>query len=340
MILYKKDNLLCYEDIGGTNRIRCVYDSHAEFDDAGNNKIIVSIYRYQGKSHKNFFRKTLNASDIKDRLEVSYGSTFKDVIFGFNRGMDVNAQDQTTDDVIVKFNKVSNSTTLSIAGSIDDRTLTLTSVAGEAAGKYIILFDPLGKRFTPYHQVGAAVGNVITIDGPLDFDYPSGTFVDLTDTNMAVDGSSTPQIFGLRGTGAPPGVDIDFDMTRITISCLTATAVDLSKFGDLDVLTNGLQFRQRNNRYKNSFNVKTNREIDAIFGLNFKPYSATNPVQGQHGYTAMLTYADMGNIGVSKRLPIGTDFESIVQDNLLVAQSGGRQITLLEIYAEGHIVEP
>lgn len=340
MILYKKDNLLCYEDIGGTNRIRCVSDSYAEFDDVGNNQIIVSLCRYQGREHKNFFRKTFVSSDIKDRLGISYGTTFHDVIFGFNKGVDTNAQDQTTDDIIVKFNKIANSTTLSSAGSIDDRTITLTSVTGEAAGKYIILFDPLGKRFTPFHQVGPAVGNVISLDGPLDFDYPSGTFVDLSDTNMAVDGSSTPQIFGIRGTGAPPGVDIDFDMTRIMFSCLTATAVDLSKFGDLDVLTNGLQLRQRNNRYKNSFNVKTNREIDAIFGLDFKPYSATNPVQGQHGFTARLTYAGMHKIGVSKRLPIGTDFESIVQDNLLAAQSGGRQITLLEVYAEGHIVSP
>lgn len=340
MILYKKDNYLCYEDIGGTGRVKCVDDSRAEFDDAGNNEIIVSLYRYQGRAHKNFFTKTFNTSDIKDRLNVSYGTTFKDVIFGFNKGLDVNAQDQTTDDVIIKFNKFTNGTTLSVAGSIDDRTITLTSVAGEIAGKYIVLFHPSSKRFSTFHQVGAAAGNVITIDGPLDFDYPVGTFVDLSDTNMAVDGSSTPQIFGLRGTGAPPGVDIDFDMTRIIMSCLTATSVDLSKFGDLDALPNGLQFRQRNNRYKNSFNIKTNREIDFIFGTGWKPYSAQNAQQGQHGFTAMLTYADMGNIGVSKRLPIGTDFESIVQDNLLAAQSGGRQITLLEIMAEGHIVEP
>ncbi len=340
MILYKKDNYLCYEDIGGTGRIRCIPDSHPEFDNAGNNRIIVSIFRYEGREHKNFFTETFDASDIKDRLGVSYGSTFHDVIFGFNKGLDVNSQDQTTDDVIVKFNKVSNSTTLSTAGSIDDRTLTLTSVAGEAAGKYIILFDPSGKRFSTFHQVGAATGNIINIDGPLDFDYPAGTFVDLSDTNMAVDGSSTPQIFGLRGTGEPSGISIDFDMTRIMFSGLTETPVDLSKFGDLDALANGLQFRQRNSRYRNSFNVKTNREIDAICGLDFKPYSATNPAQGQDGFTSRLTYAGMHKIGVAKRLPIGTDFESIVQDNLQAAQSGLRQLTLLEIWAEGHIVEP
>ena len=340
MILYKKDNYLCYEDIGGTGRVRCVSDSHAEFDDLPNNEIIVSLYRHQGQGHKNFFRKTFAANLIFDRLGIAYGTTFHDVIFGFNKGLDVNAQDQTTDDIIVKFNKISNSTTLSAAGSIGDRTLTLTSATGTAAGKYIILFHPSSERFTAFHQVGIAVGNVITIDGPLDFDYPSGTFVDLSDTNMIVDGSSTPQIFGLRGTSAPPGVDIDFDMTRIIMSCLTATSVDLSKFGDLDALSNGLQFRQRNNRYKNSFNIKTNREIDFIFGTGWKPYSAQNAQQGQHGFTAMLTYADMENIGVSKRLPIGTDFEAIVSDNLLAAQSGGRQITVLEIYAEGHVVKP
>ena len=108
----------------------------------------------------------------------------------------------------------------------------------------------------------------------------------------------------------------------------------------MDALTNGLQFRQRNNRYKNSFNVKTNREIDAIFGTDWKPYDAQNANQGQHGFTARLTYAGMDKIGVAKRLPIGTDFESIVQDNLQEAQSGSRQITFLEIIAEGHIVEP
>lgn len=314
-------------------------DSELDFIDYGVG--IKFIYaRWPPDNSRSKLTKDYLYSIILDRDGVAHGTTFEDIHDSIHSGIDVNNQDQTTDDVIVRFNKVSDSTTLSVAGEIDDRTITLTSVTGEVDGKYIILFDPISERFSTFFQVGAAVGNVITLDGPLDFDYPDGSFVDLADTNMAVDGSTTPQIFGLRGTGAPPGVDIDFHLTRIMISCLTNSAVDLAKFGDLDKLINGLQFRSRNSRYKNSFNVKSNREIDAIFGTDWKPYSATNPVQGQHGFTARLTYSGLDKIGVAKELMIGNDFEGIVQDNLISEQSGTRQITLLEIIAEGHITKP
>jgi hypothetical protein len=336
MIIYARQGRYYFQDGSISFSLK---DSELNFLDGGT-EVHFIFERWPPDNSRSKLTKNYLYSNILDRDGNVHGTTFEQIHDSIHRGIDVNNQDQTTDDIIVRFNKVQESTTLSVAGEIDDRTLTLTDVTGAGAGKYIVLFHPSSERFTPFFQVGEAVGDVITIDGPLDFDYPIGTFVDIADTNMAVDGSQTPQIFGLRGTGAPPGVDIDFHMTRIMISCLTATAVDLSKFGDLDALVNGLQFRSRNNRFKNSFNVKTNREIDAIFGTDWKAYASTNPVQGQDGFTARLTYAGMEKIGVAKELPIGTDFESIVQDNLLVAQSASRQITLLEIIAEGHITEP
>lgn len=336
MIIYARQGRYYIQD--GANKFS-LKDSELDFIDFGTG-IKFLFDRWPPDNSRSKLVKDYLYANILDRDGNVHGTTFERIHDSIHRGIDVNNQDQTTDDIIVRFNQVQESTTLSEDGAIDDRSLTLADATGAIAGRYIILFHPGSERFTPFFQVGEAVGNVITIDGPLDFDYPAGTFVDISITNMAVDGSITPQIFGLRGTGAPPGVDINFHMTRIIISCLTATAVDLSKFGDLDALVNGLQLRSRNNRFKNSFNVKTNREIDAIFGTDWKPYSAQNLQQGQHGFTARLTYAGMEKIGVAKELPIGTDFETIVQDNLLAAQSSSRQITLLEIIAEGHITEP
>jgi hypothetical protein len=336
MILYKSDETIFFED---GNEKYYPHKSNVDYSDEGGNQIAIVIRKQPGDIvHPigSTIRRVYPASTVLDFNGDAYGTTVKDVINGVNRGQDTNWQDQHTDDVIVKFNKVANSTTLASAAAIGDKTVTLTSATGTAAGKYIVLFHPSSERFSTFHQVGAAAGAVITLDSEVDFAYPDGTFVDIADTNMAVDGSSTTQVFGLRGTGAPPGVDITFDMTRIIISCLTDSIVSLSKFASITALTHGLQLRQRNSRYKNIWNVKSNREIDAIFGTDWKPYAAVNPSQGQDGFTARLTFGGPEKIGVVKRLPIGTDVEILVQDDLTVNTG---DIQLLEVYAEGHIVE-
>lgn len=59
---------------------------------------------------------------------------------------------------------------------------------------------------------------------------------------------------------------------------------------------------------------------------------AVNPNQGQNGWIGRMTFGGQSKMGVVIRLPIGDDVEFIVQDNLT-------GIELLEIVAEGHIVE-
>ena len=121
------------------------------------------------------------------------------------------------------------------------------------------------------------------------------------------------------------------------ISCLTTDGVSLAEFANIPALAHGLVFRSRNGRYHNSFNVKSNREIDAIFGTDWKPYASINPQQGHDGFTARLTFAGIDKIGVVKDLPIGMDYEILVQDALDVGDPNS--ITLLEVYAEGHLSE-
>lgn len=250
---------------------------------------------------------------------------------GFPKNIDVALQDQHTPSIIANFNQIENSTTLASPASREDLDIVVTSITGITIGKYIILFYPPTERFYFGYAVNV-VSNTITLDSPLDSDFPAGTFVDSAITDMAVNGAITPQVFGLRGTGAPPGVDLKVDVTRIIFTCVATSAVTLSLFANITALTNGLLLRQRNVEWFNIFNVKSNREMAGIM-FDFAVSQAINPAQGEDGFAGRLTFAGQNKIGVTKRLPIGEDLEFVVQDDLSL-------ITSLHVIAEGHIVEP
>ena len=225
--------------------------------------------------------------------------------------VDAALQDQTTDPIITYFNQVTNSTTLNGAIAIGDRTIIVTDATGIVVGSYIILFHPTSLRFTTFFAVVVA-GTTITLDGPIDFDYPDGTFVDIAIVDMSVDGSGTPEVFGLRGTGIPPGVDLDFDVTRIIFEMTCDSAISLDLFGNIAALTRGLLVRSRNTRYKNLFNLKTNGEIAGIM-YDWTPFESINPTQGIDGFVSRLTFAGQSKIGVVVRLPLGDDLEVHIQ---------------------------
>ena len=247
-----------------------------------------------------------------------------------NGGVDVNVQDQTTPTVIQKFNQVTNSTTLAVEAVQCSYLITVASNTGIVVGSHLILFSIPDIRFSTF-DVLAVNGNDITVDSQIDVAYPIGTFVDVTFTDMAVNGSVTPQIFGLRGLGVVPGIDVVVDITRIIMTCYTTNAVNLSLFGDLAKLTRGLLLRDRNGQTYNVFNVKSNGEIAGIT-LDWIPYALSRPNEGQNGFTARLTFASQGKLGVVKRLHSGQDLEFIVQDDLSLLES-------FEIYGEGHVVD-
>jgi len=245
--------------------------------------------------------------------------------------IDVAVQDQHTPVVVASFNNVHASTTLATDGAIDDYDIVVTSAVGAAVGNYLIMFEPDHTVFY-FGTILAIVSTTITLDTPLDHGFEAGTFIDYTTTNMNVDGSTTPVVFGLRGTGVVPGVDLSTDVTRLIFGCTTATPVDLSTFGDLPALTNGIVLRTRDGVYKNILNVKTNGGLAVVAGGDWTPYVATNPNQGQNGFVARMTFAGQNKMGVTVRLPVGEDLEIIIQDDLT-------GLTRFEVVAEGHIVE-
>lgn len=245
-------------------------------------------------------------------------------------GIDVNNQDQTTPSIITKFNKVLNSTTLAAEAARGSRDIVVADATGFIIGRYIILFNPTTERYM-WGYATNVVGTTVTLDTPLDSTFPIGTYVDSAITNMNVNGSVTPQVFGLRGTGSPPGVDLAADITRIITSCETDSPVNLTLFGDLPALANGLVLRRRNGDFYNILNVKDNFEIAGI-QFDFNVSQALNPAQGIDGFVCRLTFGGQNKIGVVQRLPIGDDLEIIIQDDLT-------GLVRFEIVAEGHIVD-
>ena len=112
--------------------------------------------------------------------------------------------------------------------------------------------------------------------------------------------------------------------------CVCATAVDLTKFGDLTALTNGLVMRRTDGEYHNIFNVHDNGDIANVM-LNWQSFVATKPNEGIDGFVASLTFSGQHEMGVTLRIGPNEDLEFLIQDNL----SG---LTSLKIIAEGSIV--
>lgn len=243
---------------------------------------------------------------------------------------DVSVQDQTTQAVIVNFNKIAQSTTLSATRAVGDTFITVADTLGAANNTYVIIFNPELRRFSKFNTLSIA-DDTLYLDDPLDVPYDSGSFVDLTSKNLAVDGGSEWQTFGLRGVSPSP-VGITIDVTRVIFTCVTEDPVDLSKFADIvGGIRSGLLMRVRNGEYFNIFNVKTNQDIAGLM-YDWDPQAKTNPVQGQDGFISRLTFGGQSKVGVVIRLMPGEDLEFIVKDDL-------SSITSLEIVAEGHIVE-
>jgi hypothetical protein len=288
---------------------------------ASNDELITLILGYK-----------VSSGAIMGSVQITDGTTALKI--ETNGSMPVTLQDQTSPTVIVKFSILEQSTTTTAPIAVDDYVIPVTDATGIVAGKYLTIFDPASIRFTTFYVVSVNALNV-TVDSPADFAYPSGSYVDISSTNLAVNGAVTPVIAGLRnnaGQSPPPGIALSMDVTRLLFHCVAATSVDLTLFGDLAALTNGLLVRRRDGAYYNIFNVKSNGEMGGIM-YDFTIHSSGVGQQGVDGFLGRLTFGGQNKMGVVHRININEDMETIIQDDL----SG---LTLLEIVAEGSIVVP
>jgi len=219
-------------------------------------------------------------------------------------------QDQTTDPLEFYMMQMINNVTIAINTNIDDRNITLIAGHGFLVGEWLCLQET-NKLYQG--QVLAVVGDVITVDTPLDFNFSVNAFGCRSIINMAVDGSATPQIFRVKPI--PGEWDVEWDITRIICSITDGSAMDTSKFGGLPALTNGVVLRKKDGVFKNLYNVKTNGQYaDIAYDVSFDDRAPA----GFFGFRVRKTWAGQAKSGVAIRLDSLKDEElqNLIQDDL------------------------
>lgn len=244
-------------------------------------------------------------------------------------GIDVNIQDQTTPLFIIPMNQKVGSTTLATATSKEDQNVIVADATGIIVGHTIILANAGGNVYQG-KVVSIASAPTLVLDTPINAIFPIATAVNYGITNLAVDGSVTTQVFSVKNIS--PDIPIAIDVTRIIFGMITLSAVDLSTFGDLPALTNGIVLRKNDGEIVNFFNIKKNGGF-ATVAFDYSVFAATNPSQGVDGLVCRLTFGGQNKMGVVIRLEPDEDLEILIQDDL----SG---LTEFSIAAEGHVVDP
>ena len=279
-----------------------------------------------------FYRKTDNkllySIRFADILDVDGNAYESQTIFtdyidsktGTKGSMDVVVQDSTSPLVILKASKLVLETTLTAAAVRDTRTVTVASVTGVVTGQQLTLYSVINNRVSTSTVLSIAT-NTITVDSPIDFAYEIGAFAQFGSTNLAVNGSVTPQIFGIRNPTAQD-IELSVDFTRMILSMQTTTLGNLNQFGNITALTKGLVCRFKNGEWWNVFNVKTNRGFDNLM-YDFKFIASQGGAPD--GLSGRFTFS---NLGAVIRLRPFEDLQFIVQDNLT-------GITRFEIILEG-----
>lgn len=245
-----------------------------------------------------------------------------------NAAMPINIQDQHSLALDLDFIQSQGATTLAADANIEDLTLTLTSAAGFIAGNVIGLFNPSG-IFYFGTQIGAAVGNVITLDTPIDKTFLSADSNVIRATkDMNVDGSITTQIFQIGPVGGTSQVEID--ITRFSGYMQSAGAMDDAKFGDIaGGLTNGIVLRANNGAISNIWNAKTNGRLALITATDLR-YTDRAPA-GSEGARFRNSYAGQEKHGVTIRLAPGDILQLLIRDNLTTLEA-------FNMMAQGHVV--
>lgn len=254
------------------------------------------------------------------------------IIYG-NRGyppkvQDVSLKDQSTATVVLPLVQPLGVGYTAAVPSIDDRSVSLTDATGFVVGDHFRIINASADRYYSGYITGIS-GNVVSLDTPIDYAFMAGSQVTRSNTNMAVDGSTTPVSFVLR-TGVP-SIPSPVDITRIMMVAECSSSVDLNKFGSIPALTNGVVFRKINETAHNIFNVKSNKDL-ALLAYDWTPFVASNPSQGIDGFACRLTFSGKDKLGVVLRVEQSGQLEVLVQDDLTGFVS-------LSCVVEGHVAE-
>ena len=209
-------------------------------------------------------------------------------------------------------------TTLLATAVVDTRQLQVTDPSSFSIGDVIVVGIP-GIFYAG--TVLGVVGDLVNVDALINYAFPAGSAAISRTRDLNVDGSVTPQVFSIN---IPPFISTArINLSNFIMKCLTTSAVDLSKFGDIPggvtfgIMLRGVPAPSSGIPQSNSWIAKTNAELANLVGTgDFEIYDAQNLQQGQHGFIWRYTYGGEGKHDVLPQLQGLDEIQLIVQDNL------------------------
>lgn len=214
-------------------------------------------------------------------------------------------------------------TTLSVASLAGATSITVTSSVGFVVGDFLHINTTAEELVHP--RITAIVGNVLTLNKPLDYAHAIGSTVEKAILNMNAVGSlASPVSFKVF-----PEVGKVWHLLRITMSLAHGTAGDFGLFGGITALTNGVVFRKYDGATGQfvTFTVwRDNDDINADMGdLHFVTRSGGG---GTYGTAATGNFKDLGAIAYLNGTA-GDYLELLIQDDLSTLNS-------FRVKAQGH----
>jgi len=224
-----------------------------------------------------------------------------------NGGMAVNIQDQHTEIVDYRLHRNIDTTSLTVASTIDSSFIVVNDVSGADAGHYIHLISN-----TRYYEgeIVSISNDTLYMDNPMDTVFAVDQVAQIFSDSLNIDASGGRVIAEIE-----PPPSLQWDITRMIIYIQGAGAMDDSKFGDQAALTNGVVFRVKNGQQWNVFNAKTNGD----FSLHTFDATYTDKAGGgSNAIRIRRSFAGQAKNGVTIRLDGATmdQLQVILQDDL------------------------
>lgn len=192
--------------------------------------------------------------------------------------------------------------------SVGDEVINVSSGHGFVVGSMIVISE--GDAFEQA-VVKSVATNAITINIPSAGAFTTAAVVIRGNRDLNIDGT-TPVEFCTRIYGVGAQVPIDIIGAKVTI--IHDAAGDLTKFGGIPELTNGLYLRKSDGQQLNLANYKSNQDFED-FGWSVR---FDDRASGLGEYGTIITI-DMKKVyGVALRIfPSTEDFiKGIIRDNL------------------------
>ncbi|GAG37679.1 unnamed protein product, partial [marine sediment metagenome] len=228
----------------------------------------------------------INATTSGNEVDVNIKNATLDVVVT-NDSIDVAIQDQTTDRISLFLAQILG-LVVSMTGTAKDVETfnVVTDGVVPAAGNYLCLQEDGKITQEEITNVVSVAGNeyTITIAVPLDYDYTTNGSCSIQNVDMNKDTEGTELAFMVG-----PKDDFKWDINRIMVAMVLATAGDDGLFGNIAALATSQYFRKEDSsNSQNLFTVKENADF-ALEGYDVS-YTIRSSGGGEFGMRSRITF--------------------------------------------------